>query len=83
MKIIKVEYLYDYKINITFSDNTKHIFDFEQSIKEFINKYDKFHELLNTSYFSKVRLNEEWNTIEWENGFDICPDLVKPQYAIA
>lgn len=82
MKIISVKYLSDYKIEVCYEDNSKYIFDLETSIKEFVNEYDRFHELLEKEYFKSVRLNDEWNTVEWDNGFDISPELMQPAYAI-
>jgi hypothetical protein len=52
-------------------------FNFEKDVKEFISKYNMFHDLLNPDEFRKVKLNKQWNTLEWENGFDICPSLLQ------
>jgi hypothetical protein len=80
MKILKVKYIDKYKIKLTYEDNSSILIDLEDTIKTFVSKYDKFHELLNINYFRNVQLNKEWNTIQWENGFDICPDQLQPTY---
>jgi hypothetical protein len=36
----------------------------------------KFKELLNPEQFKKVRLNKEIESIYWENGIDLCPDVL-------
>ena len=78
MKIVNLKYIKDYQIKVIYENQSEHIFDFADTIKEFVDKYNKFHELLKPEYFSSVRLNTEWNTIEWDNGFDVCPDLLQP-----
>lgn len=77
MQITQVKYAGDYKIQITYADQVKRIFDLEKDIREFIKTYNRFHDMLNKDVFSKVKLNTEWNTLEWENGFDVCPDILQ------
>jgi hypothetical protein len=36
----------------------------------------KFRELLNQQYFASVKLNQEIETIYWDNGIDFCPDVL-------
>jgi len=81
MKIINVSYVKDYELEITYENGLKCLFNFCDTINNFISKFHRFYELLNKEYFKNVILHEDWNTIEWENGFDICPDLMQPPYA--
>ncbi len=36
----------------------------------------KFRELLDPDYFVKVRLNREFDSVEWDNRIDFCPDVL-------
>jgi len=36
----------------------------------------KFKALMNPSYFQQVKLDHESETIYWENGIDLCPDVL-------
>ncbi|MGF1638706.1 MAG: DUF2442 domain-containing protein [Cyclobacteriaceae bacterium] len=40
------------------------------------NPESKFADLKNPANFKKVKLNEEFESIEWENGIDLCPDVL-------
>jgi hypothetical protein len=72
--IIRVSYLSDYKLILTFDDKSKRIIDLEQCINEV--KGSRFQELENIEYFKKVRADRELGTIVWPNGYDICPDML-------
>jgi len=51
--------------------------DLESKLRELSGSPDsKFRDLLNPDYFSKVRLNSEFDTVEWDNGIDLCPDVL-------
>ena len=68
--IIKVKPQEDYKLQVTFTDGKKGIFD----VKPYLDK-GIFSELKNTSMFKSVHLSD-YPTIEWANGADLCPDCV-------
>lgn len=36
----------------------------------------KFKELLDPIMFNSVKLNQELETLYWENGIDLCPDVL-------
>ena len=51
--------------------------DLESRLREWSGSPDsKFRELLNPDYFVKVRLNSEFDSVEWDNGIDLCPDVL-------
>jgi hypothetical protein len=77
MQINSIKYVKDFIIEINSLNGETYNIDLERQIREFIEKYDRFNELLNLDYFKNFRLNKKWNTIEWDNGFDICPDLLE------
>ena len=81
MEIISVSYLKDYELRIIYENGLGCLFNLFETINNFTTKYNKFHELLKKDYFKNVILNKDWNTIEWENGFDICPELMQLPHA--
>ncbi len=51
--------------------------DLESRLREWsVSPDSKFRELLNPDYFVKVRLNSEFDSVEWDNGIDLCPDVL-------
>ena len=66
-KAIDVKVLKDYKLEITFENNEKRIFD----VKPYF-KFKIFKELQEKNKFDTVKVSGL--SIEWENGADICPD---------
>ena len=66
--ILKVEALEDYSIKILFETKEEKIYDMKKLIKE-----EPFYKKLKSmEYFKKVKPRGE--TIEWENGEDVCPE---------
>lgn len=66
--IIDVKVLDDYLLKIIFDTQEERIYDMKIIIKE--NKM--FKRLKNKEYFKNIKIRGE--TIEWENGEDICPE---------
>lgn len=66
-KAVAVEPLHDFKLQITFSNNEKRVFD----VKPYF-KFKPFKELKEPGLFKTVRI--AGLSIEWQNGVDICPD---------
>ncbi|MDR3598840.1 DUF2442 domain-containing protein [Clostridium sp.] len=77
MKIISIKYIKGFEIEVEYEDGSGHIFNLESVTRDFVNKYNRFQEILNPDYFCTARLNTDWNTIEWDNGYDICPDMIQ------
>ena len=69
--VTKVEYLTEYKLLLTFNDGAVKAVDLNSRIQ---GRGGIFKELLDKDYFRQVRLTSE--SIEWPNGFDICPNLL-------
>ena len=67
-KIIKVKALDNYLLDITFETKEEKIYDMKELIKT-IKFYKK---LKDKNYFKNVKPNGE--TVEWENGEDVCPE---------
>jgi hypothetical protein len=67
----QVEYLGEYKLNLTFNDNCTRFIDLEDWLK---NAKNLLLSLKDPNYFRKVGL--DGITICWPNGIDICPDTL-------
>lgn len=59
----------DYKLILVFDNNEKRVFDMKKYLDHGI-----FSELTDKKLFNKVRVN--FDTIEWENGADIDPEIL-------
>lgn len=66
--ILKVKALDNYMLEILFTTNEKKIYN----MKELIEKNLIYKNLKDVEYFKKVRSRGE--TVEWENGEDVCPE---------
>lgn len=66
-----VKYISDYKLLITFEDNNKRLVDLETHLDGEI-----FEPLKDIDYFKTVCVNEEIDTIVWNNGADLSPDFL-------
>jgi hypothetical protein len=67
--IVDVKPLEDFHLEITFENNEKRIFDAKPYLSKGI-----FSELQNTQFFNTVHVS--FDTIEWENGADLDPELL-------
>lgn len=62
---------------LLFDDGTVRKVPLEEKIKSWGQTDGSvYKQLLNPSYFSEVKLNEELKTIYWDNGVDFCPDML-------
>ncbi len=66
-----VKYMRDYKLAITFENNITKIVDLDGHLDKGI-----FKPLKDISYFKTVRVDEDLDTIVWNNGADISPDFL-------
>lgn len=69
--IRKAKYIRDYKIEVTFADQKTKIVDLREHLRGEI-----FVPLQNIEYFKTFRVNEELDTIVWDNGADLSPDFL-------
>ena len=68
-KPVEIKILEDYKIWLKFENGEQKIFNMEKYMQE------KFYQKLrNRKYFQNVKISG--NTIEWENGEDVAPELL-------
>lgn len=66
--IIEVKTLNEYNVEITYDTNEKRIYNMKNLIEH--NKY--YSKLKDRKYFENVK--PRGDTIEWENGEDVCPE---------
>ena len=64
-----VEPIEDYQLILVFNNNEKRIFD----LKPYLN-HGIFSELKQKDLFKKVKIS--FDTIEWDNGADLCPEVL-------
>lgn len=69
IRVIEANYIEDYKIEFTFSDNTIRLIDLRNEIYG-----EVFEPLREIKTFKKFKLNHF--TIEWENGADFAPEFL-------
>lgn len=67
----KVKYISGYELQLTFEDGSVKFVDLEPHLDGAI-----FAPLKNVEYFKKVQLNQDIDTIVWENGADLSPDFL-------
>lgn len=68
--IEKVQALDDYKLYIKFENGQEKIFD----MKYLINSSKMYFRLTDKEYFKRVKTRKD--TVEWENGEDIAPEIL-------
>jgi len=67
--VIAVKPLPSYKLLLTFENGENRIFDVTPYLSLGV-----FAELKDVSLFNAVRIS--FDTVEWQNGADLCPDLL-------
>ncbi len=64
-------YISDYKLLLSFEDETVYLVDLQPHLDGEI-----FEPLQDVNYFKTVRVNPDLDTIVWENGADMSPDFL-------
>jgi hypothetical protein len=66
-----------FQLTLEFDNNEIRIIDLEADFKEWSRSPEsKFRQLLDPLEFNKVKLNKEMEYIYWDNGIDLCPDVL-------
>jgi len=65
------KYLKDYKIEVEFNDGKKGIVDLSDDLYG-----DIFEPLKDKKLFSKIKVDNDLETITWENGADLAPEYL-------
>lgn len=64
------KYIKDYKIEVEFTDGKKGIADLEGELYGPV-----FEPLKDKEFFSRIRVDEDLETVVWENGADLAPEF--------
>lgn len=74
IRVKKVDYLFDCKLKLTFTDKKTKIVD----LKKYKNKGPEtvFYPFRNIEFFKSVKLDKYTGTLVWPNGVDLCPDVL-------
>jgi hypothetical protein len=73
-EIVKIE---PFKLILRFNTGELREVDLSEKLNEWgANPSSKFGELKNYEVFKKVKLDQEFETLVWENGIDLCPDVI-------
>ncbi len=72
-RIVNVQYLQDYKLELTFSDGARGQIDFKKKI---VGRGGVFQSLEDLIFFRQVRVDSEAGTIVWPNDVDFDPDVL-------
>jgi len=70
--VTNVDYVRDYLLSVTFNNAETKVVD----MKPYVGGNGVFRPLENIEYFKRVTLDHVGTTICWENGADICPDVL-------
>jgi hypothetical protein len=73
--VIRAEYRGEYRIRVTFSDNSEKTVDFQDWLKGPV-----FEPLKDPAYFQ--RFFAEGGTVNWPNGADIAPETLHEARAV-
>ena len=66
-----------YKLTLKFKTGEIRQVDLETKLNEWAsNPKSKFAELKDPEYFKNVKLDPDFNSVVWENGIDLCPDVL-------
>ena len=77
MHLIKeIKGVNNFELILLFNNNEIRKVNLEPKLKEWTSSsHSKFGQLLDSSIFKTVRLDKEMETIVWENGIDLCPNV--------
>ena len=71
LHIVKARYLNDYKVEVAFNDGRSGIVDLANALKG-----PMFEPLKDLDLFSRLKVDEDLDTIVWPNGADFAPEFI-------
>ena len=74
IKINSVEANNDFSLELSFDDNFKALYDFDQIVDK---KTPLTESLYNIDFFKKVEIFNNGRRIFWPNEFDVCADYLR------
>jgi len=75
--IKEIKEVNNFELFLLFNNNEIRKVNLEPRLKEWTTSpQSKFGQLLNLNLFKTVKLDKEMETIVWENGIDLCPNVL-------
>ena len=75
--IKKIVAVNPYQITLFFNTGENLTIDLEESLQEWaLPVQSRYRQLLDPEYFKTVKLDPDAETISWDNGIDLCPDVL-------
>lgn len=71
LHITEARHLHDYVVEVTFNNGRKGLADLSDALKGQV-----FEPLKEIAQFSRLKVDEELETITWENGADLAPEYI-------
>jgi hypothetical protein len=71
LHITEARHLHDYVVEVTFNNGRKGLADLSEALKGQV-----FEPLKEIAQFSRFKVDEELETITWENGADLAPEYI-------
>lgn len=71
LHITEARHLHDYVVEVTFNNGRKGLADLSEALKGKV-----FEPLKEITQFSRLKVDEELETITWENGADLAPEYI-------
>ncbi|WP_114783236.1 DUF2442 domain-containing protein [Botryobacter ruber] len=66
-----------FKITVRFNTGEVRLINLADKLNEWATSpHSKFAELKNYEVFKQVKLDRDFETLVWENGIDLCPDVL-------
>ena len=78
MHLIKeIKEVNNFELLLLFNNNEIRKVNLEPKLREWTTSpQSKFGQLLNVPYFKTIRLDSEMETVVWDNGIDLCPNVL-------
>lgn len=71
LHVTSAKYLRDYLVEVTFNNGRSGCADLSEALRG-----PMFEPLKDVSVFSRLRVDEELQTVAWENGADLAPEYI-------
>ena len=75
--IKEIKHVQPFVLTLRYNTGELILVDLESKLREWSHSSDsKFRRLLDPTYFMTVKLDPEFGSIAWDNGIDLCPDVL-------
>lgn len=75
--IKEIKHVQPFVLTLRYNTGELILVDLESKLREWSRNPDsKFRHLLDPAYFMTVKLESEFGSIAWDNGIDLCPDVL-------